>query len=71
MEWRWELLDEQLRPMAAPEGFCDDQRFGSQSDAESWLGEQWPALFEAGVAAVTLRHAEQPVYGPMPLHPPR
>jgi hypothetical protein len=40
---------------------------GSQSDAESWLGEQWRELAEAGVAQVTLFDDERKVYGPMPL----
>ena len=41
--------------------------FSSQSDAESWLGESWRKLAEAGVAGVTLLHDGQKVYGPMPL----
>ncbi len=45
--------------------------FVSQSDAETWLGEMWPDLAAAGVAAVVLRRAERRVYGPMPLTPER
>lgn len=41
--------------------------FNSQSDAESWLGESWRLLAEAGVAGVTLRRDDEDVYGPMPL----
>jgi len=41
--------------------------FASQSDAESWLGEAWRHLAEAGVAGVTLLHDGEKVYGPMPL----
>jgi hypothetical protein len=40
---------------------------GNQSDAESWIGEQWRELAEAGVAQVTLFDGERKVYGPMPL----
>ena len=40
---------------------------GSQADAESWLGEQWRELREAGVAQVTLLDAGSAVYGPMSL----
>jgi hypothetical protein len=45
----------------------DSGAFGSQSDAESWLGESWRTLAEAGVAGVTLLHDGSRVYGPMPL----
>jgi hypothetical protein len=41
--------------------------FPSQGDAESWLGEQWRELAEAGVDAVTLEHEGTVVYGPMSL----
>ena len=41
--------------------------FPSQSEAESWLGEQWRALAEMGVDAVTLSHEGAVVYGPMSL----
>ncbi len=40
---------------------------GNQSDAESWLGEQWRELADAGVAAVTLFEDDRKVYGPMSL----
>lgn len=41
--------------------------FPTQSDAESWLGETWRELSDAGVAAVTLHEDDTPVYGPMSL----
>jgi hypothetical protein len=41
--------------------------FASQSDAESWLGEAWRTLAEAGVTGVTLLRDGEKVYGPMPL----
>jgi hypothetical protein len=40
---------------------------GSQSDAESWLGEHWRVLREHGVAQVVLLDAGDVVYGPMAL----
>jgi hypothetical protein len=43
--------------------------FPSQSDAESWLGEEWRTLLEAGVDAVHLLHDDVEVYGPMSLRP--
>jgi len=39
----------------------------SQADAESWLGEQWRELREAGVFQVTLLDGGTAVYGPMSL----
>jgi hypothetical protein len=39
----------------------------NQSDAESWLGENWRELAEAGVARVTLLEGSREVYGPMSL----
>ena len=44
--------------------------FSSQSDAETWIGEEWEMLLRAGVDAVTLMEEEREVYGPMSLHPP-
>ena len=41
--------------------------FPSQSEAESWLGEQWRELAGVGVDAVTLAHEGSVVYGPMSL----
>ena len=45
-----------------------DQRFASQADAESWVGEIWSELAGQGVDAVTLAEHERQVYGPMSLH---
>ncbi len=64
--WSWELLDAQRHPVAnAPSGGT----FPTQSEAESWLGEEWRALLDAGVDAVTLREGDGVVYGPMSLQP--
>ena len=49
MDWHWVLLDARGRPVDAPQVMAQDQRFPSQSDAESWIGEQWPELRLAGV----------------------
>jgi hypothetical protein len=64
--WTWELLDGQRQ--AVPE-VAAGGTFPSQSEAESWLGEEWRALLDAGVDAVTLREGEAVVYGPMSLQP--
>ncbi len=63
--WWWRLEDSAGREMPAPDGSA--QLFPSQSDAESWVGEAWPALLESGVAQVTLFELEREVYGPMKL----
>ena len=42
----------------------------NQSDAESWLGEHWRELAEAGVAQVSLYDGPAKIYGPMPLSEP-
>jgi hypothetical protein len=44
--------------------------FPAQADAETWIGEVWPELLDAGVLAVTLREGDREVYGPMSLQPP-
>jgi hypothetical protein len=63
MSWTWRLEAADgtvLNGPAAP-------THPNQSDAESWLGEQWHELLEAGVAQVTLLEDGAVVYGPMPL----
>ncbi|MEZ0108056.1 hypothetical protein ABH920_002054 [Catenulispora sp. EB89] len=45
------------------------EEFSTQSDAESWIGENWKDLLEAGVDQVTLLEDGTVVYGPMSLHP--
>lgn len=66
--WWWRLEDASGAEVTV-EGELADQRFPSQADAESWVGETWPALAEAGVDAVTLFETDRQVYGPMSLHP--
>ena len=65
--WWWRLENS-----AGEEVQVDDensgQRFASQADAESWVGEIWSDLAAAGVDAVTLFEHERQVYGPMSLH---
>ena len=65
--WWWRLEN-----AAGDEVEVDDelggQRFVSQADAESWVGETWSDLAAAGVDAVTLFEHDRLVYGPMSLH---
>ena len=70
MEWAWLLLDADGAQISAEHAMAADQRFGSQSEAETWIGEQWPGLFASGVAAVCLQRSARTVYGPMPLTAP-
>jgi hypothetical protein len=45
------------------------ERFSSQGDAESWIGENWRGLLDSGVDQVTLLERSRVEYGPMSLHP--
>jgi hypothetical protein len=65
-EWTWTYLDADGTAMTGESLVTTG--FPSQSDAETWLGEQWRELAEAGVDAVTLGHDGTVLYGPMSLH---
>ena len=64
-EWTWSYLDADARAMTSQS--LPTTGFPSQSEAESWLGEQWRQLTEGGVEAVSLMHEGTVVYGPMSL----
>ncbi|BCJ36236.1 hypothetical protein Athai_37390 [Actinocatenispora thailandica] len=49
MAWMWRYLDQAGEPAEGP-----GEVFGSQSDAESWLGQCWRELSEQGVVTVRL-----------------
>jgi hypothetical protein len=65
MTWTWR--------MESADGSTLDgvtaERFPSQADAESWVGEAWPDLLGQGVDQVSLLEGDRVVYGPMSLHP--
>ena len=63
MTWRWRFESVDGSEVAGPSSPVHP----NQSDAESWLGENWRELAEAGVAQVTLFEGERMVYGPMSL----
>lgn len=65
MAWRWRLEDNAGAAVEIP---AETANFPSRADAESWLGECWRDLMEAGVDAVRLLEEEREVYGPMSLH---
>ena len=64
-QWTWTFFDPDATVMTGEA--LVSAGFPSQSDAESWLGEQWRELADAGVEAVTLEHEGVVVYGPMSL----
>lgn len=60
--WRYHETDEAPAESTKPQ----PEVFTSRGDAESWLGENWAELAEAGVETVTLLEEEREVYT-MPL----
>jgi hypothetical protein len=67
MAWTWRYEDAAGNPVESEE--LTRPEFPSQSDAESWVGETWRELLEAGVEQVRLYDADREVYGPMSLRP--
>ncbi len=65
MAWSWRYEAADGTPVAAPEGA--DVSFPSQADAETWIGETWRELLDAGVLQVVLLDGDAEVYGPMGL----
>jgi hypothetical protein len=63
--WTWRYDDAEGRSLDLPGA----QQFPSQSDAESWLGEEWRTLLETGVDTVYLLEDGTEIYGPMSLRP--
>jgi hypothetical protein len=66
VSWTWRFENEAGRPVDA--GDLAGAEFSAQGDAESWLGEIWRDLVEAGVDQVVLLEDGRTVYGPMSLH---
>ncbi len=73
MEWFWRYEDESGNEFEASTLSGAPTQpgagFPSQGDAESWVGENWQELLEAGVDGVTLFEGARQVYGPMSLRP--
>jgi len=65
--WFWRLEDAAGEEVSVSDEYAG-QRFASQADAESWVGEIWAELAEEGVDGVTLFEHDRQVYGPMSLH---
>lgn len=70
MTWTWRYHGPSGADVTAPnesEATAPEGGFPTQADAETWIGEVWPVLRDAGVEAVTLYEGEQAIYGPMSL----
>jgi hypothetical protein len=66
--WWWRLVDALGSEVPVSAEYAD-QRFASQGDAESWVGEVWRELAAEGVDSVVLFEHDRQVYGPMSLRP--
>jgi hypothetical protein len=67
--FRWVLEDAEGQAVDVA-GHSQPQRgFPTQADAETWVGETWRDLLDAGVEQVRLRDDDDEVYGPMSLRP--
>ncbi|MCB0917247.1 MAG: hypothetical protein KDC39_01600 [Actinobacteria bacterium] len=66
--WHWTCHDESGAEVEAPD-LVKGQSFPNQSDAETWLGQSWREIRDAGVASVSLHEQGRHVYGPMSLSP--
>jgi len=60
--WGWSFQDAQQNPVQLPSNAPSPQPFASQSDAETWIGENWRDLLELGVINVTLLRDDAEVY---------
>ena len=67
MAWTWRF-EKQDGAIVTSRGLPKEV-FTSQGDAESWLGENWRMLLDAGVDQVSLLEEDRKEYGPMSLHP--
>jgi hypothetical protein len=66
-DWHWRSgPGPGLRPGGSARA-VGNERFPSQGEAESWLGETYPDLLGTGVRAVSLYEGDRLVYGPMSL----
>lgn len=62
--WRFETSED--KPVEGAD--LPAERFPTQADAESWIGEVWRELLDKGVDQVRLVEGDRDVYGPMSLH---
>jgi hypothetical protein len=67
MSWHWRFEDPAGAAIDPDSLGVQPADSDNQSDAESWLGENWRDLLARGVATVTLFDGDDEVYGPMGL----
>ena len=67
MDWTWQT--QRADGSSAESILANDSSFPTQSDAESWIGENWQELLDEGVEQVALLNGATVVYGPMSLRP--
>jgi hypothetical protein len=67
VSWTWRLESADGTDISEKVSGVSASGHPNQSDAESWLGENWRELADAGVARASLFEDERQVYGPMPL----
>jgi hypothetical protein len=60
--WTWAFSDQNGEPAKLPDTVPTPAPFASQSDAETWIGENWRELLDNGVASVTLQRDGQITY---------
>ena len=57
MPWSWRYEGTDGKPVTGP-----SETFGSQADAESWIGQSWRDLASAGVTTVVLAEDDRVEY---------
>lgn len=67
MSWTWQFLDENGCAVTPSDPDLVPEPFNNQSDAETWIGANYPDLLDSGVWQVNLLNDSQLVYGPMGL----
>jgi hypothetical protein len=67
MSYTWRFETNENETVDAPG--LPAERFPTQADAESWIGEAWRDLLDQGVDQVRLLEGDREVYGPMSIHP--
>ena len=68
MTWHWRLENPSGASVDPASLGVEIPTTDNQGDAESWVGEIWADLADAGVDAVRLFEHDREVYGPMSLH---
>ncbi len=69
MAWTWRYETSDGVELPASDTLPASGQFPTQADAETWVGEVWRDLAEAGVDQVSLLEDASVIYGPMSLHP--